>query len=452
MLRVVRAGGFALIALTAVSGTLFGQNSPHAAGPQASAHQQSGQNAPPSSGAQSSGLSVPAALQIGFADCGLGKGPMPLFASSKAASPQPLKPRRHNSDGSDTHVSEVPCGETVTILEIGEGWLRVRTHQGFEGYMGVPAVSKNLYKWVPFVTPEAQARLDAQVATEQKSARAQSFVASDPRVERSGYGFATFRHKREIVWNAIAEIMTTYDWRPQTMDSASGVVFFESQGQWGAYWGSNNVAVAQFTTKKVSKLSTWQHIALKMNLFAKSLDTYRTEVRLSATFMGCNGWQAAFDENRNCRWEPLQSNGQLEQQILDNIRSKLPEVSQAELSPPSTPDAKVVSLAREEVNAFERITAAFELGASTDRLMDELISTKASMQTFSESSASATLPRFTAALVASMQYLVAAVHATDKQQSFEAAKRAFTEAKDHLRNYEKYLQEVAPPEAKRMQK
>jgi hypothetical protein len=32
----------------------------------------------------------------------------------------------------------------------------------------------------------------------------------------------------------VAEAMTSYNWRPQTMDSDSGVVFFRDDGKWGS--------------------------------------------------------------------------------------------------------------------------------------------------------------------------------------------------------------------------
>jgi hypothetical protein len=43
-----------------------------------------------------------------------------------------------------------------------------------------------------------------------------------------------FKQTRESGWTAVAEAMTSYNWRPQTMDSASGVVFFRDDGKWGA--------------------------------------------------------------------------------------------------------------------------------------------------------------------------------------------------------------------------
>ena len=50
-------------------------------------------------------------------------------------------------------------------------------------------------------------------------------LRQDPKVEKIGLGNVVFKQTRESVWTAVTEAMTSYNWRPQTMDSAAGVVF-----------------------------------------------------------------------------------------------------------------------------------------------------------------------------------------------------------------------------------
>jgi hypothetical protein len=65
-------------------------------------------------------------------------------------------------------------------------------------------------------------------------------LRQDPKVEKIGLGDVVFKQTRESGWTAVAEAMTSYNWRPQTMDSDSGVVFFRDDGKWGSAWGSDN--------------------------------------------------------------------------------------------------------------------------------------------------------------------------------------------------------------------
>src|SRR3989442_15045946 len=186
-------------------------------------------------------------------------------------------------------------------------------------------------------------------------------LQQDPKVEKAGLGYVVFKQTKESVWTALVETMTSYNWRPQTMDAASGVVFFQSDGKWGSTWGSNNNLVSRFTSKKVAGWSRWQSIGIEANAIVKAAQPYRTEVKVSAKFSGCNGWQAFGNKYKSCKWEPLQSNGALEEELLKRISSNLPELSSAELYPTSKPDEKVLNAAREQVISFERVVAAFEL-------------------------------------------------------------------------------------------
>jgi hypothetical protein len=95
-------------------------------------------------------------------------------------------------------------------------------------------------------------------------------LRQDPKVEQVGLGHVVFKQAREAVWTSVAETMTSYNWRPQTMDAVSGVVFFQSSERWGSTWGSNNALVTRFTTKRVRSFSTWQHLALEANLIVKA--------------------------------------------------------------------------------------------------------------------------------------------------------------------------------------
>jgi hypothetical protein len=55
-------------------------------------------------------------------------------------------------------------------------------------------------------------------------------LRQDPKVEKIGLGDVVFKQTRESGWTAVAEAMSSYNWRPQTMDSDSGVVFFRDDG------------------------------------------------------------------------------------------------------------------------------------------------------------------------------------------------------------------------------
>src|SRR2546430_2798184 len=223
-------------------------------------------------------------------------------------------------------------------------------------------------------------------------------LRQDPKVEKIGLGYVVFKQTRESVWTAVAEAMTSYNWRPQTMDSAAGVVFFRDDGKCGSAWGSNNALVARFTTKRVSRMSTWQSLVLEANLIVKTLEPQRSQVRISVKFEGCNGWQAAFNRYQSCKWEPLETNGKLEEELLERISSKLTELSQSELYPAAKPDDKVISAARDQVLLFEKIAAAFQLNAPSDRIMAQLVDAKASLQTFTDLQESLVLPHFATAL------------------------------------------------------
>ena len=191
-------------------------------------------------------------------------------------------------------------------------------------------------------------------------------LRQDPKVDKIALGDVVFKQTRESVWTAVAEAMTSYHWHPQTMDSPSGIVFFRGEEKWGSAWGSNNVLVARFTTKKVGMMSTWQHLALEANLMVKTMEPQRTEVRISVKFEGCNGWQAAFSRYQSCRWEPLESNGKLEEELFERISSKLSELSQSELYPPTKPDDKVISPAYEpRLSIWERRMVSLTCSTST---------------------------------------------------------------------------------------
>ena len=268
----------------------------------------------------------------------------------------------------------------------------------------------------------------------------------DPKVEKMDVGYVVFKQTRESVWTAVAEAMTSYNWRPQTMDSASGIVFFRSEEKWGSTWGSNNALVSRFTTKNVGSWSTWQHVALEANLIVKTIEPQRTEVRISAKFGGCNGWQAAFNRYQSCKWEPLETNGKLEQELFERISSKLAELSHSELYPATKPDDRVISAARNQVILFERIVAAFQLNAPTDRIMAELVDAKASLQTFIDSQESSLLPHFASALSKAAQQFAAALNARpdDRAAALNTAIDSFAEGKKYFSNYQKFVQEVDP--------
>jgi hypothetical protein len=89
------------------------------------------------------------------------------------------------------------------------------------------------------------------VASALATAQTPLSLRQDPKVEQVGLGQVVFKQSKEAVWTSVAETMTSYNWRPQTMDAASGVVFFQSSERWGSTWGSNNALVARFTTKRV---------------------------------------------------------------------------------------------------------------------------------------------------------------------------------------------------------
>jgi PDZ domain len=169
-------------------------------------------------------------------------------------------------------------------------------------------------------------------------------------------------------------------------------------------------------------------------------------VRVSAKFCGCNGWQAAFEKYTQCKWEPLETNGNLEEELLERISSNLPALSQAELYPTAKPDSAVTSLAREQVVLFEKIVAAFQLNAPTDRIMAELVDAKASLQTFTDSQQSLALPRFSAALNKAAQQFATALNANpnDRPAVLKAAMDSFADAKRCFSNYQKFVQEVEP--------
>jgi hypothetical protein len=271
-------------------------------------------------------------------------------------------------------------------------------------------------------------------------------LRQDPKVERIGLGDVVFKQTRESVWTAVAEAMTSYNWRPQTMDSASGVVFFRDDGKWGSAWGSNNALVARFTTKKVGRMSTWQSLVLETNLIVKTLEPQHVEVRISVKFAGCNGWQAAFNRYRSCKWEPLETNGNLEQELFERISSKLTELSQSELYPATKPDDKVISVARDQVLLFEKIAAAFQLNAPSDRITAQLVDAKASLQTFTDSQESLVLPHFATALNKAAQQFATALSAKldDRAPALKGAMDSFAEGKKCFSNYQKFVQEVDP--------
>jgi len=49
-------------------------------------------------------------------------------------------------------------------------------------------------------------------------------LRQDPKVEKIGLGVVVFKQTRESGWTAVAEAMTSYNWRPQTMDSRIAVL------------------------------------------------------------------------------------------------------------------------------------------------------------------------------------------------------------------------------------
>ena len=325
-------------------------------------------------------------------------------------------------------VMLLQCGEKVALLEEGsrgnENWDKVETTGGSVGYV---------MRWLVSANPPT----------------AQSQFSLSPKTTSIGRDWAVFNQKRDAVWDALVDTMTSYNWRPQTLDAASGVVFFQSDGSWGDFWGANNALVARFTTKHVGRMATWVSVALETNAHVKAVDQLHTEVRFTVKYAGCNGAQALFDQYSKCHWEPLESNGVLESEMLARIASHLTQLSDSELNPPSKPESNVVAAARDQVMAFQKLSATFELNAPPDRILSALVDTKASLETFRETPESRALPKFTAALEQAIHSYVAAANATGEQRSslLEGAEVKVWYAKKCFHNYQEYVQEITPKSA-----
>jgi Flp pilus assembly protein TadD/Fe-S cluster assembly iron-binding protein IscA len=274
-------------------------------------------------------------------------------------------------------------------------------------------------------------------------------LSLSPTTTSVGRDWAVFNQKRDAVWDALVDTMTSYNWRPQTLDATSGVVFFQSDGRWGDYWGANNALVGRFTTKHVGGMATWVSVALQTNARVKAVDEFHTEVRFTVKYTGCNGAQAMFDQYSKCHWEPLESNGMLESEMLTRIASHLTQLSDSELNPPSKPESNVVAAAHEQVMAFQKLSTTFELNAPPDRILSALVDTKASLETFRETPESRTLPKFTAALDQAIHNYVAAANAAGEQRTslLGAAEGGVKNAKKCLQNYQEYVQEITPKSA-----
>src|SRR5437867_3341419 len=76
---------------------------------------------------------------------------------------------------------------------------------------------------------------------------------------------------KATVWSAMMESLTASNIHPQSMDSGSGTVFFQTEASWTTYWGGLNQAVALMTSKRVSWASTWQVLLVSGNLYCKEL-------------------------------------------------------------------------------------------------------------------------------------------------------------------------------------
>jgi hypothetical protein len=105
-----------------------------------------------------------------------------------------------------------------------------------------------------------------------------------------------------------------------------------------------------------------------------------------------------------------------------------------------------VKAARDQVQAFHKIVAAFELNASSDLVMTELVNAKVALENFSDSPESESLPKFTANLKKLVQQFAAVLNsgATDRSTLLDLAIHTFAEAKLCLNNYQHYSTEDRP--------
>jgi len=294
-----------------------------------------------------------------------------------------------------------------------------------------------------------RAALEGEQSPGAGGARATPAAATNeivPKIIERSRGRAKFAYSKDMVWGALMESLTDANFSPQTMDKDSGTVFFQSDQQWGRAWGDANYAVSLLTTKKVARMSTWQAIAAKANIFCKALDEQTTEVRINVSFAGCNGWQS-FGTDYPCIWEPLETNGHAENLIFDGIEKRLAErPSATALVPAAVADAKVVEDAERVLMAFQRLASAIELGLGRDELLRYLVDARAGIDLFAASPSSGAVPMFTAAMREAGSLYQAALNGPDDRRaaSLSAAHHRNSDAKMYLANYRIYVQEPSP--------
>lgn len=78
-------------------------------------------------------------LQRGYVQCGIGKNRSPVLVFEHPCKPQP--------------VGELKCGDSVEMFSRDGPWLKIRSADGAERYIGVASVSKSRKKFLPIDLP-----------------------------------------------------------------------------------------------------------------------------------------------------------------------------------------------------------------------------------------------------------------------------------------------------------